>query len=197
MTFNAAIPGPNDIISQSQAQVQTNFSQIDTVFDINHVTFDNASVADRGKHRRVNFIRVGAPGSSANEAVIYQKLAGGSSNLFMQRDGIATEIQLTGPTPSAGLAGQSTLPGGIILKWGRRLNVASGTVTFATDTSAFPTACFNVWVSLYDGAADNISNSFVYVDPFAINAAGFGFHCVRRISLQSQNSSFTYLAIGN
>ena len=122
MTFNPAIPQPNDILSQSQAQIQTNFSQADLIFDINHVTFDNASVASRGKHRKVDLITVAAPGSIAGEAVVYQKIASGSSNIFMQRDGVLTEIQLTGPTPVAAANGEGFMAGAtspILYKWGQ------------------------------------------------------------------------------
>jgi len=148
MTFNAAIPGPNDILSQSQAQIQTNFSQADLIFDINHVTFDNASVASRGKHRKVDYLRVAAPGSIAAEAVVYQKLAGGSSNLFMQRDGVATEVQLTGANPVIAGTGSTFLPGGIIMNWGSVVGaVAGNTATFAT---AFPNNVFSITLGIFD-----------------------------------------------
>lgn len=148
MTFNPSIPQPNDILSQSQAQIQTNFSQANTIFDINHVTFDNASVASRGKHRKVDFLRVAAPGSTAAEAVVYQKLASGSSNLFMQRDGVATEIQLTGASPVALATGSTFLPGGIIINWGSVVGaVAGNTATFATP---FPTNVFSITLGIMD-----------------------------------------------
>lgn len=146
MTYNPAIPGPNDLIAQSQAQIQTNFSQADTIFDINHVTFDDATVASRGKHRKVDYIRVAAPGSLAAEAVTYQKLSGGSSNLFMQRDAVATEVQLTGRNPSGTTNGETFLPGGFLLKWGSAVIGASPTaIAFPV---AFPNNCFSVSVCI-------------------------------------------------
>lgn len=97
MTYNPNIPQASDIISQSQAQLLTNFQQADLIFDVDHVTFDNATVADRGKHRKADFIRLGAdPGSAATQLVVYEKLSGTSSELFFQRDNVATVTQLTG-----------------------------------------------------------------------------------------------------
>jgi hypothetical protein len=97
MTYNPAIPQANDIIAQSQSQIQTNFSQADLIFDVNHVTFDDATAADRGKHRQIDFTRLVAdPGSDATQLALYEKLSGTSSELFFQRDNVATVTQLTG-----------------------------------------------------------------------------------------------------
>lgn len=97
MTYDPNIPNANDIISASQAQLKTNFGQADLIFDINHITFDGSPGPDRGKHRKVEFIRqVGNPGSSATQLVLYEKLSGASSELFFQRDNVATVTQLTG-----------------------------------------------------------------------------------------------------
>lgn len=97
MTYNPAIPNANDPISQSQSQIKTNFGQADIIFDVNHVTFDNVTATDRGKHRKVEFIRqVADPGSAATQLDLYQKLSGTSSELFFQRDNVASVTQLTG-----------------------------------------------------------------------------------------------------
>lgn len=191
MTFNSAIPGANDPISQSQAQIQTNFSQSDLIFDINHVTFDNASVASRGKHRKVDYIRVAAPGSIAAEAVVYQKLAGGSSNLFMQRDGVATELQLTGPTPVTGSNGEGFMAGAsapILYKWGQFTTGANPqVVTFtalAPALSAFPTNCFVVLLTpINSGGIASFRVSTQNATSFTVNTPA--------------GSSFSFLAIGH
>jgi len=36
MSYNASIPQATDLISQSQSQIQTNFSQANTAFGIDH-----------------------------------------------------------------------------------------------------------------------------------------------------------------
>lgn len=197
MTYNPAIPQPNDILSQSQSQIQTNFAQADTIFDLNHVTFDNASVASRGKHRRVDLIRVAAPGSIATEAVVYQKLAGASSNLFMQRDGVATEIQLTGPNPLIAATGESFLPGGLLIKWGITSGTGDDSKTFAgLGLTAFPTACFGVQTQIVNaGGGPTTVNQFVSMR--GVSATGFTFTATRRVDKLSDTVSFYFFAIGN
>ncbi len=181
LTFNASIPQPNDIISQSQAQIQTNFSQTNTIFDVNHITFDNAAVASRGKHRRVDLTRVAAPGSIAAEAVLYQKLADGNSQIFMQRDANATEIQLTGQYPVVAATGSTFLPGGLLMNWGSVAGSASGNpAVFATP---FTTALYSVTLGIFD---TNVSRTATW------EAAG-----LTQITIRSSavNTVF-YIAIG-
>lgn len=190
MTYNPAIPQPNDILSQSQAQIQTNFAQADTIFDVNHITFDNASVASRGKHRRVDLIRVAAPGSIAAEAVVYQKLASGSSNLFMQRDGVAAEIQLTGPTPVAGANGEGFMAGAttpILYKWGQFTTGSNPqAMGYVADfgLTAFPTNTLMVQLTpINSGGVGNYRVSTVNAGSFTVVAP--------------VGSSFFFYAIGN
>jgi hypothetical protein len=59
MTYSPTIPTALDALSQSQGDIQTNFAQINTIFQLNHVEFNNAVVGDRGKHKQVN---LSAPG---------------------------------------------------------------------------------------------------------------------------------------
>jgi len=49
MTFNPNIPMPNDELSDSQGDIQTNFNQSNIIFGIDHYTFDNGT-ANKGKH---------------------------------------------------------------------------------------------------------------------------------------------------
>lgn len=97
MTYNPAIPQANDIISQSQGQILTNFTVLDSNsvgFGVDHIQF--SASADQGKHKKSTYTRIAAPGSVATELVLYQKAAGASSDLFFQRDGVVAETQLTG-----------------------------------------------------------------------------------------------------
>lgn len=193
MTYNPAIPNANDIISQSQSQIKTNFGQADIIFDVNHITFDNATVVDRGKHRKVDFIRqTVAPGSAATQLVLYEKLVSTNSELFFQRDNVATEVQLTSGNPTIGTNGSTFLPGGIILKWGTATVTNTQTVNFITP---FPTACFQVILQPINNQAVTVANDYVYVASF--NTTSFNATAVRRITLVGNTVNFSYIAIGN
>lgn len=189
MTYNPAIPQPTDLISASQSQIQTNFSQADTAFGINHVLF--STVANQGKHNRVDFLRIGAPASAASEAVVYQKAGPVSSELFLRRDGVATEVQLTSGNPIVASNGESFLPGlsgsPLRCKWGQFTTTGATTVitytTLVPALTAFPTNTYAVQIT-------------------PINAGGVGNY---RISTQNatsftivapNGSSFFFFAIG-
>jgi len=183
MTYNPAIPGPNDTLSQSQAQIQTNFSQADTIFDLNHVTYDNISVASRGKHRRVDLIQVAAPGSIANEAVVYQKAVTGIPNIFMQRNGNATEIQMTRPeNPVLNNTGSTFLPGGILMNWGSV--VGSPTGAAAVFATPFTAAIYVVTLGVFDGVTGNRTATWVTSSLAQI------------LILSPTNNLVSYIAIG-
>jgi|GEM_PF-2874894 len=185
MTFNPNIPAAADALSTSQAQIQTNFSQSNIIFTKNHVAFNDSSVLSRGKHTKVDFLRVAAPGSIATEAVVYQKLANGASQLFMQRDGVATEIQLTGADPTAAATGCTFLAGGLKINWGKvTVPVANGSVT-ASFNQAFTGNPFSVVATAIN--ASGTVNAIATVSAIANN------QCTIR---SNQNNDVYYIAIG-
>lgn len=69
MTFNANIPQPGDFISASQSEIQTNFSQSNTAFGIDHTAFD--VVSNQGKHKQVTLITPVAAVGAGAESVIH------------------------------------------------------------------------------------------------------------------------------
>lgn len=96
MTYNAAIPQASDTISASQPPILTNFFELNTVFGIDHVKFDDATLANRGHHLKVTFNDVlGAdPGLLAPACSLYTKATGAGNQLFFQN--AVNIVQLTG-----------------------------------------------------------------------------------------------------
>src|SRR3990167_465631 len=112
MTFSPSIPGSSDIISVSQGQIQTNFSQANTIFDTDHYAFDNATAANRGKTRQTSFIdQAGNPASSSGEIRLWNN----GNDLYFRRQSSASVIRLTSGGVSAAQSGYSFLPGGVVL----------------------------------------------------------------------------------
>lgn len=60
MTYKPGTPLPTDRPSISQGDLKTNFGQLNTIFKANHFEYDWATVADRGKHRFVTFVKQAA-----------------------------------------------------------------------------------------------------------------------------------------
>lgn len=74
MTYNPNIPLSSDRPSQSQSQILTNFSELNTVFSVNHVAFDNVTIANRGKHNDVSLLQQAAdPAAVVGEGQLYTK----------------------------------------------------------------------------------------------------------------------------
>ncbi len=52
MAYSPNIPGPNDLLSNSQQDIKNNFTSANTTFGIDHYAFDNLTV-NVGKHNKI------------------------------------------------------------------------------------------------------------------------------------------------
>lgn len=80
MVYNPAIPGPTDWLSNSQAQIQTNFTALDTIFGVDHVAY--SAVTNNGFHSKVTFNNVST--DPVLGAILYPQ-----SLLYTKHQGIA------------------------------------------------------------------------------------------------------------
>jgi len=76
MVYSPNIPQPNNRPSNSQPQLLENFSQLNTIFNVNHQTFNAATNA--GKHTHVDMIAQAAPTPLAGEGSLYVFNTGGT-----------------------------------------------------------------------------------------------------------------------
>lgn len=91
MTYNPNIPQSADRPSDSQAQLLANFTQLNTIFDAEHVTFN--ATTDNGEHKKITMnAPLGAdPGLADPKASVYTKTVAGDSELFYEKyDNVAT-----------------------------------------------------------------------------------------------------------
>ena len=188
MTYNPAIPQSTDIPSQSQSQILTNFSQANTIFGIDHVAFNDATAANRGKHDQSTYIEQGAdPATLANEIAIYAKDVSGASRLFQRLESSGTVLPFTPVIVTSVVLAQNQYSfsfGSIIIKWGTASAGDNATVTFTTS--------FNVAPSVFVTINQNISTStarFLYVSG-SPGVASFS-------SKANDTYTFSYLAIGS
>jgi hypothetical protein len=96
-TYYPSIPASSDNPSVSQGQIQTNFGTLNTVFDVDHVTFSAGS--NQGMHDKVTFVApLGAnPNQASPIASLYTKTLSAKSQLYFQNDtGSSDVVQLTG-----------------------------------------------------------------------------------------------------
>ena len=198
MTYNPSVPQPTDIPAQSQADFLTNFTQLNTIFDVDHVPFNDASAANRGKHDKSTYIEQGAdPVTATNEISLYTKDVAASTRLFMRQENAGSVLPLSGADPynsvTANKVEVSTfLPGfagtttPMILKSGRlrQAGLSSGTWALGTINfvSAFPTACVSVVITPERG---NNSIHVMYINNSSIGASSF--------QIRSDDTSWDFL----
>jgi hypothetical protein len=150
--INTQIPnGPNDP-ADDQNLIRQNFGNIANYLAVDHVA---AGAIDNGYHTVVHSVPFSTgtdPSAIPGIGQIYTKTVGSPSDqqLFYE-SGLGTVTQLTGGATTASGTGSTTLPGGIIFKWGwvaipsSGSAPLSGTVTFA---AAFTNNLFNVQMTL-------------------------------------------------
>jgi hypothetical protein len=160
MTYNAAIPQASDAISQSQPSLLTNFNQLDTLFNIDHIKFDDATVAKRGRHIKITFDAPlgAAPGLASPIASLYTAAVGGITELFFQNDVGAGDIyQMTNLAVTAPGNG-GTAAGSLYVMdtpWGIRFYMGeTNAFTSTTKTVTFPVALTTA-VYYYSAGATN------------------------------------------
>lgn len=96
MTFNPNIPQPTDTLSVSQGELLTNDTQLNTVFNVDHVAFDDATVANRGKHTSSTLRDFGGdPTPAAGEGTIYSNTVGARIESFYRYPSSGPITQLT------------------------------------------------------------------------------------------------------
>lgn len=151
MTYNPAIPQSTDIISASQSQIQTNFSQADTAFAIDHTAF--STLANQGKHKKSTYIEwanppqpTNDPVTAANEVAVYSKEdPQTTTSLYLRQENNGNIVRMTAGNQNANSGantaksvnnGQTFFPGAFLMKFGTSVeNATSRTVIFTTDAN--------------------------------------------------------------
>jgi hypothetical protein len=184
MVYNPNIPAAGDKLRVSQGQILENFSQADTLFDVDHVKFSDTT-GDAGKHTATTFVNrtdkalTIPPTTSAQELAFYVKDdAAGTPRIFYQEPdsaGAGAEQQLSGSIVKLA-NGETPLPGGLSMKWISQVLINNIGVVFnynALGLTDFTTSTFNIQWSALNGASgatrliiSSVTNSGFTVTPF-------------------------------
>ena len=199
MPYYVTVPQANQRISASQPQIQANFAALEQIVGVDHGTF-TAAAADWGKHNKVSFLLQGAaPVFAAGEYGMYNIAAG----LFLHPPvGIDRNIGVytlysnatIPPVPAGTTQGTSTLPSGLIIKWGQVPTAPPAgqyTLTFAVP---FPAQCISVVATV----SDNHGAPFTYYYN-VINTYNNIRFLLDRINMGTgavTNNGFQWIAIG-
>lgn len=188
MAYNNAIPGPNDLLSQSQSDIQQNFAAIQTLIGINHINF---GAAGEGKHLYLQLPEHVAPVTAINEAGFFANVGTTSTvtELFFRRENNGESIPMT-ERATGGAPGWTFLPSGIMLQFG---TFVVNDHTVVTLPRAMPTTLLFVLVSsLRTGNQTNVVSLQSITDSQHFVASS------RTVNNNPtyEASSITYLAIG-
>lgn len=207
MTYQPGIPTGLIDLNIDYTNIQTNFSQLDTQFGIDHVPFSNTTGSINGYHESIHFnpesttvtnppnnyppnVPAATPGFgqlfscqvndgiAADEALYY--LSGGGSLTTLTRN-----FQ-----PVASTNGKTFLPGGLILQWGTTSSSSSNIpVSFSP---AFPSAIYNIQVTRLHSSSSPGSTFGYWVSTSGLSTSGFTI-----VNNDGHTWSYYWLAIGN
>lgn len=146
------VPLPGQTLAQTRDPIRNNFSVIDTAFSVNHVSYNDS---DQGKHKFITFPNQLANPAlpAANEINIFAKDLAGTPQLYLQRTA-GTPLPFTAATLAGalGATGFTSLPSGILLKWGRQGAAPNGVAAVVFDATVPFTQVYTVYVSPLDYA---------------------------------------------
>lgn len=149
MTFTPNIPQTGQSLGETRDNIRNNFTNYNNVISVNHYAPNDGK---QGKHKFVEMpVQASSPTTLANEGGLFTKTSSGNSELYYQRDAVATDIQMTKGTPVlSGASGSTFLPGGFILKWiNVVINSNPQTLNFTTlGIGSFPNNLFVATVTI-------------------------------------------------
>jgi len=165
------VPQTNQNLNQTQNPILQNFSTIDSAFSVNHVPYGSSSPA-AGKHNFVSMpAQLSDPGTIAGEMALYTKLVAGTAQLFLQTDNSAAVLNISSALLTTANS-STTLPSGVIVKWGTATSASNGLSTVAFIT-AFPTALLSVVASVSDASGSSTSSTDNLVRVYTFSKSGF------------------------
>jgi len=99
MVYKSTIPLASDKLSISQGDLYENFTQLGTIFAVDHAALDDGTVGDRGKHDQAALLHKAAdPSTAAGEGTIYTVKDGAVESLRWRKESDGTVYELAGGT---------------------------------------------------------------------------------------------------
>lgn len=150
MTYNPSIPTSTQLISASQAPIKDNFTQLNTQFGVDHISFNNGGVNGTGHHKQVTIDSpLGAdPVAAGTTGVFYTKTVSAKTQPFFINSTRAIQLSsdIITYTPSLSSGGGTfnySARNGFYYKSGG-LTFFFGTITTSTEVGPFASDTLNV-----------------------------------------------------
>lgn len=116
MAYNNNVPLSSQRIPSTQNPIRENFEQIDTLIDVDHISFNQAQ---SGKHKKVSLVAVTTPPAQANEGQLFfaENPTTSSNHIFIRR-GTLSAVPITLAGTDGGNRRYRYLPSGLVVKYG-------------------------------------------------------------------------------
>jgi len=202
MAYQSTKPAAGDRLRVSQGDIQTNFADIKTAFDVNHVALTGAGTPE-GKHFKLDMTNQSAaiPTATAPDITFFNSIGltlTSQQNLFYRREGVAA-IPITEGLPNVleTTSGWYRFPSGTLVKWGQvpvDVSVGSGNTGTARDLT-FPVAGnIPVFATAPFVMTDIVRNS--WSGPTYVLAPGTTILKATLYTNATSNPTIAFLAIG-
>lgn len=200
MTF-VLLPNAGQSLGQTRADIRENFNIIQDAFGRNHVSLNDGTPGNRGKHNFSEYVAQGStPTIIAGECATYGRNFGGVTQLTFTQDGTGNVYQLTRVIPASVArfstntnytgtqsGGWTFLPGGMLLQYGSKTSPGAG-----SSSITFPVAFTNAPYSIQLTPRNDGSHSaFTYYLDGAPTNTSFNY----RASTAGSNTLY-WIAIG-
>lgn len=133
------LPNTGQSLGFTRDLIKTNFTIIQTAFNVDHVNYD---ATGEGKHNKVSLVKQASdPGSAADECIIYAKTTSNITMPYYQRDNAATVLPCSPIKAIGKFQFTSNSAGNLIDDGSGTWNILSASVTASTAGSV--TVTFN------------------------------------------------------
>jgi hypothetical protein len=198
------VPIIGDSLGSTRDRIRGNFQQINTVFAINHIAFNQTG---QGKHPFLQMPeQVTAPITLANEAGFYPKVGTNpaETNLWMRGENNGFEYQLTAADQTnVGVFGNNTayaanqtggwtfLPGGLIMQYGLITVAPNGGTATITFPKAYTSQVYSVVLTFNRTDPSSVVQTVRLSNFNAASLSSFNFY-----SGSNNNVPITWISIG-
>ena len=187
-TYKPNIPLPTDTLATSQGDLLGNFQQLNTAFNIDHLTYNDVN---QGKHNTVHLLNAGV---SAVPSVSFINLYNDASELYIKKFSGVIE-KLSGWDKTEASPGRVVFPNGIIIMWGS--NTATSTMADKNfPLSGFPNNCWTIVTSTTDNQAGT-SPTIYRLNALVISKTVYRAGIITSPSDPGGTANFNFIAIGN
>lgn len=170
MSYDPNIPQPNDFLSDSQGDIKTNFTALNTIFAKNHFQFADGT-SNNGRHSTIEMVNQSTPTGGGGISNLWSNSDGTTSQMYFMNEASNNAYQLTRAidakyinfatnifaSGNAAGAGWTFLPGGLLLQYGNTGPLATQANTTITFPVSYTVACFSVIATMNRSSTGDVA----------------------------------------